>query len=75
MSIIENYLNKDQRAEAQNIEYGFIILISIIVLKFMSEYISTKANRQTKKNKMLLEATKMKLMAQMSMAAGRVSNK
>ena len=67
-SRIDEYLNKEAAAETQYLEYGLMAFMALIFMRFLSEYIATKRNRQSKKNKMLLEATKMKYMARMSMA-------
>lgn len=43
--------------------------MALILMKFLTESTTAKRNRQMKKNEMLLEATRMKYMAKVSMAA------
>jgi hypothetical protein len=68
-SIIEQYLQNRENEKYKYLEYGFLAFMALIFMKLLTEYATAKRNRQLRKNKMLFEATKMSMMAKMSMAA------
>jgi len=68
-SRVDEYLNKESAAEAQYLKYGFMAFVVLVLMKYVTESAGAKRNRQTKKNKMLFEATKMKHMMSMATAA------
>ena len=69
MSVAE-YLENEDRQMNLYIQYGLMAFITLIVFKFLSDSMTAKKNRQMKKNKLLFEAKRLTLMAQMRMAGG-----
>lgn len=68
-SAIDKYLEDEANKETQYLEYGFMAFMALILMKFLTESAIAKRNRQSKQNKALLEASKMRMIAKMSMAA------
>lgn len=68
-SAVEKFIDAKVNEDARYLQYGFMAFMILIFVKLLTESQAAKKNRQITKNKMLLEATKMKLMAKMSMAS------
>lgn len=66
---IAQILAHDDRKEIKYVEYALMAFVTLVLFKFLTESMSAKKNRQMQSNKLLFEARRLSLMAQMRRAA------